>query len=266
MGAAKDRDLLNELLEKRRQEKPKEKLSEQAFQRILAETDLAVPGGDYEGLHESLNLIDHLFWLAQRRTTLPSRKKHLLQAAKLARRLSAFIAKHELVDTMMRAGEIRYSVKLLERCSTLARLGMDWPDYRTAVQRFTGKAPIEVQSILDCLVDDFEDAGSELSIVGRISRPYREDRSPFYWLAGEYLPHIFEMFFETKPKVERDPDRSRSAARRPADGPYIRFADCALRELGIKYKGQPYTRNTIAKALTDAQSGRKRRKRVRAII
>jgi hypothetical protein len=55
------------------------------------------------------------------------------------------------------------------------------------------------------------------------SSNYRGDRSPFEWLTGIHLPDLFDMYFEVEPNVDRNPDRS--ADDRPADGPYIRFAE-----------------------------------------
>jgi hypothetical protein len=83
--------------------------------------------------------------------------------------------------------------------------------------------------------------------------------SAFEWLTGVELPRIFEQLLPAmKAKVERDADR---AAHRPPQGPYIRFARQFLIEFDIrKRNGLPYSDEAIAKALTNARSGRRRRK------
>jgi hypothetical protein len=86
------------------------------------------------------------------------------------------------------------------------------------------------------------------------------ERSLIEWLTGIELPRIFEQHFHMKARVERCPDRN--AAYRPPAGSYMRFARQFLIEFGIrKSDGQPYTDETIAKALTDVRSRRNRRKK-----
>jgi hypothetical protein len=78
-------------------------------------------------------------------------------------------------------------------------------------------------------------------------------RSPFEWVAGHYLPELFRTHFGRKPTFNR--------RKGVPDSPAIRFIERGLTELGITNRGRPYSRESIAKALTDARTGRARNKR-----
>ena len=78
-------------------------------------------------------------------------------------------------------------------------------------------------------------------------------RSPFEWVAGHYLPELLRTHFGIKPTFHRRND--------VPDGPAIRFIERALVELGITNRKRPYSRESIAKALSDARTGRARNKR-----
>jgi hypothetical protein len=73
------------------------------------------------------------------------------------------------------------------------------------------------------------------------------DASAFEWLVGATLPAIYENFF-------------RESATAYRDGAYLDFALQVLTELEITNDGRPYSRESIIKALTDARSGRSRRR------
>jgi hypothetical protein len=77
-------------------------------------------------------------------------------------------------------------------------------------------------------------------------------RSPFEWVAGHYLPELFETHFGIKPTFHRRD--------KVPNSPVICFIEQALIELGITDSGRAYARESIAKALSDARSGRIRRK------
>jgi hypothetical protein len=79
-------------------------------------------------------------------------------------------------------------------------------------------------------------------------------RSPFEWLAGHYLPELFRVQFGIKPTFHR------RAGDGIPDSPAIRFIEQALVELKITKSGRPYSRESIAKALTDVRTGRARKK------
>jgi hypothetical protein len=85
---------------------------------------------------------------------------------------------------------------------------------------------------------------------------YRLSRSPLEYFVANVLPKVFQVHF-------KHPMRkfSRASAGSKARGPYIRFAEAALRELGITNKGKPYAPETIAKAITDVRTGRVRRQK-----
>jgi hypothetical protein len=78
-------------------------------------------------------------------------------------------------------------------------------------------------------------------------------RSPFEWVAGHYLPELLRTHFGIKPRFHR--------RNNVPDGPAIRFIERALVELGITNRKRPYSRESIAKALSDARTGRARNKR-----
>jgi hypothetical protein len=78
--------------------------------------------------------------------------------------------------------------------------------------------------------------------------------SPFEWLAGHYLPKLFEEQVGLKPAFHR---HSRDNL---PDGPVIRFTEQALAELGVTRGKRRYSRESIAKAMTDIRSGRRRKK------
>ncbi|SFI65245.1 hypothetical protein SAMN04515648_0992 [Phyllobacterium sp. CL33Tsu] len=83
-----------------------------------------------------------------------------------------------------------------------------------------------------------------------------KERSSLEWLVGVELPRVFKKFFVLKkgPSVGFSRGKAKEAL-----GPYIRFAEQALRELGITNHGEPYSADTIAKALFDARKRRSRR-------
>jgi hypothetical protein len=80
-----------------------------------------------------------------------------------------------------------------------------------------------------------------------------KERSPFEWLVGNWLPEIYAHYFGIRAGLQRRRDGK-------LDGPFIRFAEKALVELRIMHRGRPYTREAIARALTDARANRVRRK------
>jgi hypothetical protein len=78
------------------------------------------------------------------------------------------------------------------------------------------------------------------------------EKSTFEWLAGERLPLVFTKHFDCRETLSRVLDGR-------LDSPFIRFAESALIELGIQHNRVAYTRETVARALTIARTGRNRR-------
>jgi len=79
-------------------------------------------------------------------------------------------------------------------------------------------------------------------------------RSPFEWIAGHYLPEAFSAHFGKKATFHR--------RKGVPESPAVRFIERALIELGITRKsGRPYSRESIARALTSVRGGRARRRR-----
>ena len=88
---------------------------------------------------------------------------------------------------------------------------------------------------------------------------YWRSRSPFEWLAGYNLPSLFRKHFALPSKFHR-----RAADNEP-DAPVIRFIEQALMEFKVTKRGKKYARDSIAKALADARSGRTRRTAARDV-
>jgi hypothetical protein len=79
-------------------------------------------------------------------------------------------------------------------------------------------------------------------------------RSPVEYLIGNNLAECFEKHFGRKP------GRSRDGYDNQIKGPYIRFVEGALKELGITNRGKAYKPETISKVLSDVTAGRSRRR------
>jgi hypothetical protein len=82
----------------------------------------------------------------------------------------------------------------------------------------------------------------------------RRSRSPFDDLVGE-LAKLFRKQFNLKATFHR-----RASDNKP-DSPFIRFVEQVLSEFRITHLRRPYSRESIAKALTDARTGRARNTR-----
>jgi hypothetical protein len=78
-------------------------------------------------------------------------------------------------------------------------------------------------------------------------------RSPFEWVAGHYLPEVFMAHFGTAATFHR--------RKGVPNSPAIRFIGQALIELQITKSGRPYSRGSIAKAISDVRNLRTRRRR-----
>jgi hypothetical protein len=81
-------------------------------------------------------------------------------------------------------------------------------------------------------------------------RAYRESFkafSPFDWLAGLYLPDVYELALGHRPSTAEN-------------GPSVRFVEAALAELKISKHGKPYSRASIARSIRSIRARRTRRK------
>jgi hypothetical protein len=97
------------------------------------------------------------------------------------------------------------------------------------------------------------DEAIRLKVEARKHADRWKARSPVEWLTGYYLPELFRKQFGIGPTFHRTADNL-------PDSPMIRFIERALIELGITNRGRPYSRETIAKAVTDVRTGRVRKK------
>jgi hypothetical protein len=82
-------------------------------------------------------------------------------------------------------------------------------------------------------------------------KAYRDSfktRSPFEWLAGNFLADVYFFTFGCRvPGISEN-------------GPYVRFAEIILDEFQVLRNGKPYSRASIAKALRNDRRGLTRRK------
>jgi hypothetical protein len=76
-------------------------------------------------------------------------------------------------------------------------------------------------------------------------------RSPSEWVAGYYLPELFRRQFGSEVTFHRRNSKPESLA--------IRFIERSLIELGILKGSKPYSREAIAKAISDFRTNRLRR-------
>jgi len=77
-------------------------------------------------------------------------------------------------------------------------------------------------------------------------------RSAFEWLAGAYLAQDYRICFGTEPTLQRNTHGQLS-------GPYILFVEQVLLEFRVRNGPRPFSREAIAKALTDVRKGKYRR-------
>jgi hypothetical protein len=71
-------------------------------------------------------------------------------------------------------------------------------------------------------------------------------RSPFEWIAGNFLADAYFIIFRQKPSYSEN-------------GPFVRFVEATLRELEITRDGKSYSRMSIAKARKDDELNKFRR-------
>jgi hypothetical protein len=163
-------------------------------------------------------------------------------------------------DRISRLESIREAAKRLE-----AQLGpddvWDWKDRYSECEYLQD----HVENLTRLLTSEIDDLmfevewGPDWREAIRLNVPARaladrwKARSPFEWIAGDYLPQVFTAHFGKKPTFHRRKD--------VPDSPAICFIERALIELGITNRGRPYSRESIAKAVTDVRTGRTRKKR-----
>jgi hypothetical protein len=80
-------------------------------------------------------------------------------------------------------------------------------------------------------------------------------RSHFDCLVGELLSPLFNTYFPGNAEYTTDP------LEEVTDSPKVRFIEAALCEFGFTHRGQPHSRKSIASAITNAKTGRRRRKK-----
>jgi hypothetical protein len=80
-------------------------------------------------------------------------------------------------------------------------------------------------------------------------------RSQFDCLVGELLSPLFNRYFPGNAEYTTDP------LEEVTDSPKVRFIEAALREFSFTHRGKPHSRKSIASAITNAKTGRRRRKK-----
>jgi hypothetical protein len=80
--------------------------------------------------------------------------------------------------------------------------------------------------------------------------------SPFEWLVGERLPHVFKKHFKVEAGYTRNPYTDPGTV----ESPYIRFAMECLKIFSVTNNGKPYSAESIARAMSGAKGGKSRRK------
>lgn len=172
-----------------------------------------------------------LEWAATHFITHKSHKRWLRSAAKLAKiRQASLKLKQLLCDGEVREQLIGARLLLSDSCQGLDEIAD------------ACLPKIEAGSVANTFNAQLTD---ELGL-GR--------RSSFEWLVGERLPSVFEKHFSQPAGFTRDVYADST------DSPYIRFVQSALEELRITNNGIPYSCSSIARALTEGQAGRPRKK------
>jgi hypothetical protein len=103
---------------------------------------------------------------------------------------------------------------------------------------FTGSDP---PTILNQLINYANRVLGPLEGTQTQTRPVRRERSALDWVMAS-LMETYSRYFQRKAGISRLDGK--------VDGPFIRFAEATLRELKIFNDGKPYSRETIARAVT----------------
>ena len=79
-------------------------------------------------------------------------------------------------------------------------------------------------------------------------------RSQFECLVGELLSPLFNKSFPGNVEY------TTNSLEEVTDSPKVRFIEAVLREFGFAHRGRPHSPKSIASAITNAKTGRRRRK------
>lgn len=142
-----------------------------------------------------------------------------------------------------------------KKLRNLLALDHDWEPLRWHFDVVSGEVEqllvylnIEVNR-LEAEIELGDDWNTDLK--SRERRDLIRSRSPFEWLAGEYLADDYRVCFGREPALRRGTDGG-------LDGPYVRFVERVLIEFDVKNGNQPFSREAIAKAVTKARKGQGR--------
>jgi hypothetical protein len=167
----------------------------------------------------------------------------------LSKAVYDYVRYHDLRDIKSQQDRLQ---KIRKHASALATLlatdeeegVLDWYSHWPKDLPLPSKAAQEIQRMVE--ESDILRKSSQ-KLINEIKDDNAVLGSAFEWLVGTRLPEIFEKFFSAAPTLYQK-------------GEFVRFALQTLAEFQISNRGRSYSTATIIKALTDAQSGRRRRK------
>jgi hypothetical protein len=130
--------------------------------------------------------------------------------------------------------------------------GLDLKDIET---QQSAEPPPSLSAVLDALRRIEVNADAARSISNKWTRKgWSTDRSPLEWLAGVALSKIYERHFAEKPSIVR-PAGSPSAG-----GRYIQFVKAIFEASEITHGGEPYSDESIARALGGRNRSRRKQR------
>jgi hypothetical protein len=150
-----------------------------------------------------------------------------------------------------RFGKIRNTAKRLEQL-------IGPVDIRSWALTLSGPPALEFVSPTRSLQATFTTTQLVAAIDDKLKNWHKPDEryalsfkkyNPFDWMVGIYLASIYRFVFRTAPTISEN-------------GPFVRFAEAALRELKIKKNnGADYKRASILKSLRTARADKVRRRK-----
>jgi hypothetical protein len=155
-------------------------------------------------------------------TDLPKRKAKVVEIEKAARKLSSLLADEDAWGEISWAtANVHLDPRIVLKLIVMAAEDYNTPDEEPAwaaeaAKRMTAELGINTLSAFD-------------------------------WLVGVHLATIYERHFGQPAGRSRMDDGQ-------VGGPYVRFVQATLRELGILNRGNPYRPETIARALFTARA------------
>src|SRR5882724_3768331 len=191
----------------------------------------------------------------------PNSKRSIDLAERLDASINTYYAAIESRGNKDMKARIKYEEAVVKTAGKLRDLLLKDDPLPTAYAKANAQLICDIEALLEINVSRIRDGKEWLDnpvFVGaalwKDLKPKFLTRSPFEWLAGSYLPDDFWEFYGKKATLQRGQDG------RLIRGPFIRFVEQVLVEFEITNSGAPFSAEAIAKALTDARTGRFRAK------